>query len=415
MKKILIENLKPYKHNARTHSAKQIAQIARSIKEFGFNNPVLIDEDNTIIAGHGRVEAAKKLGLTEIPVVKITHLTEAQKRAYILADNRLAEKAGWDKDILAIELQNLVDIEEGFDISITGFETAEIDLMLYPQTGEEKDYEGLEEQNIPKRAEFGDLWQLGHHRLLCGDSLHKEAYERLLGLEKATIIVTDPPYNVKIDGHVCGKGKTKHKEFAMASGEMSDTEFIIFLKKTCQNMADFSRNGSLHFLFMDWRGAQNILTAGSAVYDELKNIAVWNKLSGGMGSLYRSQHELVFIYKNGTDPHINNIELGAHGRYRTNVWDYPGIFINNRLNKENIKLHPTVKPVGLLADILLDASKPHDIVLDPFGGSGSTLLAAERTGRKARLIEIDPHYCDVILHRSEKISAKKAVKLEGTL
>lgn len=411
MKTVKITELKPYPKNARTHSPKQIHQIAKSIKTFGFTNPVLVDKDNCILAGHGRVEAAKLAGLTEVPVVCITHLTPAQKKAYILADNRLAELSGWDKDILKVELEEIQSIECDFDLTSTGFEAPEIDVLLAPEapaTEENTDFLG---KTVPSRVKVGDLWQLGKHKLLCADCTKTSAFKRLLGVEKADLIVTDPPYNVKISGHV--RSGDNYREFAMASGEMSQNEFSQFLKGVFGLLTEYSIPGSLHYAFMDWRHIGEILTAGMSVYTTLKNVCIWNKLSGGMGSLYRSQHELVFVFKNGDTPHTNNIKLGVHGRYRTNVWDYPGIFIKNKVNKANIRLHPTVKPVGLLADILLDASPRKGLVLDPFGGSGSTLLAAERTGRQARIIEIDPHYCDVIIYRWEQQTGKKAVCVEG--
>lgn len=411
MEKVKIADLKPYPKNARTHSPKQIRQIAKSIKEFGFTNPVLIDKDNGILAGHGRVEAAKLAGLTEVPAVVIRHLTPAQKKAYILADNRLAELSGWDKNILKVELEELQSIEDGdFDLTLTGFDTPEIDVLLAPPDAPASENAGFLEKSIPSRVKSGELWQLGAHKLLCADSTQPVSFRRLLGEEKANLIVTDPPYNVKISGHV--RSSEKYREFAMASGEMSQSEFSQFLKGVFTLLAEYSIPGSLHYAFMDWRHMGEILSAGMSAYTVLKNVCVWNKLSGGMGSLYRSQHELVFVFKNGDAPHTNNIELGVHGRYRTNVWDYPGIFIKNKVNKANINLHPTVKPVGLLADILLDASPRKGIVLDPFGGSGSTLLAAERTGRQARIIEIDPHYCDVILFRYEQQTGKKALRVE---
>ena len=411
MTQIKISALRPYPKNARTHSPKQIRQIAKSIQEFGFTNPVLIDKDNGILAGHGRVEAAKLAGLTEVPAVVIRHLTPAQKKAYILADNRLAELSGWDKNILKVELEELQSIEDGdFDLTLTGFDTPEIDVLLAPPDAPASENAGFLEKSIPSRVKSGELWQLGAHKLLCADSTQPVSFRRLLGEEKANLIVTDPPYNVKISGHV--RSGEKYREFAMASGEMSQSEFSQFLKGVFTLLAEYSIPGSLHYAFMDWRHLGEILSAGMSAYAALKNVCVWNKLSGGMGSLYRSQHELVFVFKNGDAPHTNNIELGVHGRYRTNVWDYPGIFIKNKVNKANIHLHPTVKPVGLLADILLDASPRKGIVLDPFGGSGSTLLAAERTGRQARIIEIDPYYCDVILYRYEQMGGKELKLLQ---
>lgn len=410
MKTVKIAELKPYPKNARTHSPKQIRQIAKSIQQFGFVNPVLIDKENTILAGHGRVEAAKLAGLTEVPAVCISHLTPAQKKAYILADNRLAELSGWDKDILKVELEELQRIDCGFDLTLTGFDTPEIDILLAPETSAAEESGDFLGKQIPSRVKTGDLWQLGNHKLLCADCTQTSSFKRLLGTEKAHLIVTDPPYNVKIAGHV--RSGDNYREFAMASGEMSQNEFSQFLKGVFSLLAEYSHTGSLHYAFMDWRHIGEILSAGTAVYTALKNVCVWNKLSGGMGSFYRSQHELVFVFKNGDAPHTNNIELGVHGRYRTNVWDFPGIFIKNKVNKANIHLHPTVKPVGLLADVILDASPRKGIILDPFGGSGSTLLAANRTGRQARIIEIDPHYCDVILYRWEQQMGKKAVRIE---
>jgi len=409
MENIKINKLKPHPQNARTHSKKQIRQIAQSIETFGFTNPVLIDGKNNILAGHGRVEAAKLAKLAEVPCVRITHLTPAQKRAYILADNRLAELSGWDEGLLQVELEEINHLDCDFDLTLTGFETPEIDNLLQPDSASAPEKTDFLSADIPPRVQPGDLWQLGPHKLFCGDATKPQSYAQLLGKEKANLIVTDAPYNVKISGHV--RSSKKYREFAMASGEMSQSEFTEFLYGVFMLLVQYSVPGSLHYAFMDWRHIGEMLQAGR-VYSELKNICVWNKLSGGMGSLYRSQHELVFVFKNGTSPHTNNIELGVHGRYRTNVWDYPGIYLNGKANRANIHLHPTVKPVGLLADILLDASRRKEIVLDPFGGSGSTLLAAERTGRRARLMEIDSHYCDVILYRYEQLGNKEIKLLQ---
>ncbi len=401
MEKIEVKKLIPYKGNARVHGDKQITQIARSIERFGFNNPILVDEGNVVMAGHGRLAAAQKLGLTQVPVVRVSHLSEKEKKAYILADNRLAEKATWDQEQLTLELKEL-SVDTEFDLSLTGFETPETDLILYGQKEPDKAETWEEPLQIPKRVRRGDVWALGEHKLICGDALNPDTLALLLGDEKADIVLTDPPYNVKIAGHVCGNGKVKHPEFAMASGEMSEEQFHDFLLKTFQNLRTFSKDGSLHFAFIDWRHVRVMLDAGEKVYQDLKNICVWAKDAGAMGSLYRSRHEMVCVFKHGTAAHCNNIELGKYGRYRTNVWDYPGVRVQSRLTKGEPRLHPTVKPVGLLADVLLDCSRPGEVVLDVFGGSGSTLLAAERTGRRARLAELDPHYCDVILYRYEQ-------------
>ncbi len=404
--------LRPYARNARTHSPKQIAQITASIREFGFNNPVLIDRDGEIIAGHGRVAAAKKLSLDTVPCVRLEHLTEAQKRAYILADNRLAEKAGWNRDILAIELQHLTEIDVDFDVTVTGFEMAEIDLLL--GAGDKLDVKADPADAVPDVVDGpavtrpGDVWQIGRHRLICGDALSPETYTRLLAGEQAQMIFTDPPYNVKIDGHVSGLGAAKHREFAFASGEMTEDEFTRFLARVFSNLADAATDGAIHFVCMDWRHQGEVLAAARGTYTDLKNLCVWTKTNGGMGSLYRSQHELVFVFKSGRAPHINNVELGKHGRYRTNVWSYAGANAFSATRDDDLAMHPTVKPVALVADAILDCSKRKGLVLDAFGGSGTTLVAAERTGRRSAAVEIDPAYCDVIVRRLAKVAGLTA-------
>lgn len=411
-----MSQIKQYDQNARTHNAKQIQQIARSIKNFGFNNPILLDDNNTIIAGHGRFMAAQSLKLKEVPTIKLSHLSEAEKKAYIIADNRLAEKAGWDNEMLKLELGTLADMNLDFDLTLTGFETPEIDLIIFDEVIDQDHSDPadspLDEEKIQKRVSEGDLWQLGNHYLYCGNSLEKKSFKTLLGDKKAQMIFTDPPYNVKVDGHVGNKGKTKHNEFAFASSEMSADEFHNFLDTAIRNLKAFSKNGSLHYICMDWRHIYDLLKVGENIYDDLKNICIWNKQSAGMGSLYRSQHEFIALFKSGKNKHINNIELGKHGRYRTNVWDYPGVHASNH-HRDQIRLHPTVKPVSMIADAILDSTNQKDIVLDCFGGSGSTLLAAERVGRKAYIIEYEPKYCDVTIARFEKITGEKAALIKG--
>lgn len=406
-----VKNLRPYARNSRTHSQKQIRQIARSIERFGFCNPVLVDDQLQIIAGHGRVEAAKLLKKEVVPVVRLSHLSEAEKRAYVLADNRLAEKAGWDREILAIELQALVD--EGFEIEQTGFEMAEVDLILEeaqeaaPASQSAEDQVTLPAEGALACSRLDDLWCLGNHRLLCADARESAAYQTLMQGEKAELVFTDPPYNVEIDGHVSGLGKVKHREFEMASGEMTRSEFTNFLTAVFTQLVANSTNGSIHGIFMDWRHMEEMLVAGR-VYSEMKNLCVWNKTNAGMGSFYRSKHELIFMFKNGTAAHINNFELGQHGRYRTNVWDYAGVNTFKEGRLEELVMHPTVKPVALIADAMKDCSHRRGLVLDPFLGSGTTLIAAERTGRRARTIEIDPLYVDVAVRRWQAYTGKDA-------
>lgn len=403
--------LKPYSRNARTHSDRQIHQIAASIKEFGFTNPVLVDQEDRIIAGHGRVAAAKVLGLTELPVVRIEHLTEAQKRAYVIADNRLAEKAGWDADILKLELGELSALDLSFDLEITGFETAEIDFLIDSNTASVKEDPAEDIPNISGGNPVtrpGDLWLLGDNKLLCADARQPASYKSLMNTEKARVVFSDPPYNVAIDGHVCGLGSIKHREFACASGEMSKEEFTTFLACVFRNLVEVSLDGAIHYQCMDWRHVGEMIAAGESAYSELKNICVWVKDNGGMGSFYRSQHELVFVFKVGEAPHLNTIELGKHGRYRTNVWTYAGINTLKKNRMDELAMHPTVKPVALVSDILKDASRRGEIVLDPFGGSGTTVIAAEKTKRNARLLEIDPLYCDVIVRRWQAFTKREA-------
>ena len=403
--------------NARTHSPKQVAQIAASITEFGFITPVLIDRTGEIIAGHGRVAAAKKLDLKTVPCVRIEHLSEAQRRAYILADNRLAEKADWDPELLALELQDLSAPELDFDVTLTGFEMAEVDMLLRSDFNDETSSSPADEVpeplNEPPVTRLGDIWHIGRHRLICGDALDSTTYDRLLSGDLAQMVFIDPPYNVRIDGHVSGLGGVKHREFAMASGEMSDDEFKHFLVANFANLAQFSTDGAICFVCMDWRHLREVLTAAESTFTEVKNLCVWTKTNGGMGTLYRSQHELVFVFKSGRGPHINNVQLGKHGRYRTNVWQYAGANTFSASRDDDLAMHPTVKPVGLVADAILDCSNRNSIVLDAFAGSGTTLVAAERTGRSGHAIEIDPRYCDVIVRRLEKVTGLEAT-LAGT-
>jgi DNA modification methylase len=415
IEKLPIDSLHPYAGNARTHSKRQIRQIANSIERFGFCNPVLIDDQRQIIAGHGRVAAARLLGVDQIPTVELAHLSDAEKRAYILADNRLAEKAGWDREILAIELQALINLN--FEVELTGFETAEIDLVLEEASEATGASPGPEDQipsykTGPTVGRLGDLWELGPHRLLCADARDPGSYAQLLNHVKATFVFTDPPYNVPIDGHVCGLGRIRHGNFAMGCGEMSEGEFTAFLAVVFRQLKANTVDGSIHQICMDWRHMSEMLVAGKAVYSELKNLCVWSKRNAGMGTFYRSRHELVFVWKDGTAPHINNFELGQFGRSRSNVWDYHGVNSHKPGRLEELAMHPTVKPVALVADAIKDCSRRNDLVLDPFAGSGTVLIAAERTGRRAAALEIDPHYVDIAVKRWQEYTGKAAVLVE---
>ncbi len=414
-----LADLRPYKRNARTHSRKQVQQIARSIERFGFVNPVLITGNGDIIAGHGRVEAARQLGMASVPTLAIDHLSDAERRAYILADNKLALNAGWDKELLALELQELIDLD--FEIDLTGFSVAEVDIVLDEARGASIAGTDTPEDEVPIASgpavtRPGDIWLLGNHRLICGDAQDPEVFAALLPGERADLVFTDPPYNVKIDGNVCGLGNVRHREFAFASGEMSERQFTQFLTATLGNAAATMRDGAIAFVCMDWRHMGELLEAGRACFTELKNLVVWNKTNGGMGTFYRSKHELVFVFKQGAGEHTNNFGLGGGGRYRTNVWDYAGINAIREGRSDELAMHPTVKPVALIADAIADCSRRGEIVLDCFAGSGSTLIAAEKTGRRARVIEYDPLYCDTIVRRWERYTGKGARhKASGSL
>jgi DNA modification methylase len=409
-----VASLAPFATNARTHSKTQIRKIAESIRAFGFTNPVLIDKTDTIIAGHGRVEAAKLLGLEQVPTIRLESLTPAQIRAYVIADNRLAEDAGWDDQILKIELQNLI-LDGSIDVSCTGFETAEIDLIISEVPPEDESDDDLPATVGPPVSGPKDLWHLGPHRILCGDARAETVLAQLMGEKRADIVFTDPPYNVVIHGHATGNGKTHHMEFAMASGEMTEVEFREFLSASLSQLAAWSKNGSVHYVCMDWRHMSELLAAGKQAYDSLLNLCVWAKDNGGMGSFYRSQHELIFVFRNGKAQHRNNIQLGKFGRYRTNVWQYPGANTLSRSGTEGdlLSMHPTVKPISLAADALLDASARGEIVLDAFLGAGTTLLAAERVGRVCYGLEIEPKYVDLAIRRWQMLTGEHAI-LDGT-
>jgi DNA modification methylase len=396
--------------NPRQHSQKQVRQIADSIQEFGFIAPIVVDDRSEVIIGHGRVLAAKHLGMDEVPVIEVRHLSPAQLKALRIADNKLALNAHWDERLLGESFLELQALNLDFNLEITGFALPEIDLTIQNlslSAVEDPEAQQSAVTGVPV-CRAGDLWQLNDHRLLCGDATNGASFERLMDGQVANLVFADFPYNVKIAGHVSGHGKTSHREFQQASGELSDREFTRFLVRSSELLARNSINGSIHFLCMDWRHAENLLAAGKEVYSELKNICVWVKDNAGMGSLYRSQHELVFVFKSGTAAHTNNIELGKHGRHRTNVWNYPGTSTMSRKGEKLLELHPTAKPIPLVMDAILDCSKRGDVVLDSFLGSGTTLLATERTGRQCRGMELDPLYADTAIRRWQNLTGADA-------
>lgn len=398
--------------NARKHSPAQIGQIAKSISTFGFLVPILVDRTGKVIAGHGRLLAATRNGWKDVPVICIEHLTEAQARAFAIADNRLTENSAWDEKILAVHLKELSALDLDFELDVMGFSFAEIDLKI--AAGDEAEDDAPADE-VPQPgvsvSRLGDRWKLGNHTLYCGDAQKGPSYDALMSGAYANVVFADVPYNVKVNGHVSGNGKIKHREFVQASGELSEPEFIAFLQTAFEQMARTSVAGSVHFICIDWRHLFELLTAGRAAYSEFLNLCVWAKPNGGMGSLYRSQHELVAVFKAGDGRHRNNVALGKYGRNRTNVWQYPGVTPFGRQTDEGnlLELHPTCKPVRLVADALLDCSARGDIVLDPFLGSGSTLIAAEKVGRICYGMDLDPGYVDTAIRRWQAWTGEKAV------
>ena len=403
-----------YARNARRHSRKQVTQIAASIREFGFNNPILVGPDNVLIAGHARLEAANQLGMKDVPVVRLGHLSDAQRRAYVIADNRLAELSDWSVELLELEVQELAKLEIEFPLEIVGFEGAQLEQLTDPQASKRDDKADLSPApQGPAVTQLGDIWLTGAHRLICGDALRAETYAALMPGEQARTMFTDPPFNLKIAGHVSGLGNTKHREFVQGSGELTKPEFTEFLRQFMSNAAGVSVDGAIHFIACDWRHLSELTASSEKVYSEFKQLIVWVKSSGGMGSFYRSRHELFGVYKVGTAPHTNTFGLGDTGRYRTNCWEYPGVNTFGPGRDEALAMHPTVKPVALVADAIRDVSHLGEVVLDPFGGSGTTLIAAEKTRRKARLIELDPIFVDVICRRWATYKGEPA-RLEAT-
>lgn len=406
-----VEALRPSPRNARTHSDKQIAKICASIRKFRFTQPILIDGEGEILAGHGRLLAAKKLGMGEVPTISLAHLTKADRRAYRIADNRLAELAGWDEDLLKVEFCELGEIDIDLP-ELTGFDIGDIEKVISdpaPLTKSDPadEVEPLKDDE-PAVTRLGDLWLLGPHRLLCADAKQPESYAKLLNGEKAQMVFSDSPYNLPNSGHVTTRRGVR--EFANAHGEMSKSEFTEFLKLTMQHQRDVSVDGAIHFQCMDFRHAHEMLEAGFSVYSELKNICVWVKPQAGLGSLWRSAHELVFVWKHGGAPHINNIQLGVYGRYRTNVWQYDAV---RSAGDADLGGHPTPKSCAMIMDAIKDCSKPNGVILDAFGGSGTTLIAAAKTKRRGYLLELDPLYADVIVRRWQRLFKAKAVHADS--
>jgi DNA modification methylase len=406
-----IATVRPNPRNGRTHSKKQLKQIAASIRQFGFINPLIVDSDNTVLAGHGRLAAADLNGLAHVPVIRFHHLSMAQKRAYVIADNKIAEQAGWDRELLAVELGELADLlpTEGLDVSLTGFEAAEIDLLLADMSSGHDPDDVV--PPLPQRAVTrpGDLWLLAKHRLMCGDARETANFDRLMNGVAAAAVFCDPPYNVRISA-IGGRGRVRHSEFAFGSGEMRPAQYRRFLCETLGNGARASAHGAVHYVCIDWRHIADLIDVGRELYYDMLNLVVWNKTNAGQGSFYRSQHELIGVFRVGAGPHRNNVELGRFGRNRSNVWTYPGGNTFGRGRMEALATHPTIKPVALVADALLDCTAKGEAVLDQFVGSGTTILAAEKVGRVAYAMEYEPKYVDAAIGRWQRMT-----KIEATL
>lgn len=410
-----VRNITFYGNNPRKHSKRQDKLLDRSVGAFGIVIPILIDGEGVILAGEALAKSAMRLGYTEIPVIRITHLDRSAVKALRIALNRLSELGEWDEEKLALEFRDLIELD--FEVDLTGFEMAEVDLIL---EAEQAVVPQNPEDFVPEVDEtivsiLGDVWCLDEHRVSCGDARDASAYAAILGGVKADMAATDMPYNVRIEGNVCGLGSVKHGEFVMASGEMSESDFDAFMDASIANLVKFSVTGSLHYLFMDWRHALSLQLVADNRYHELLNLCVWAKTNGGMGSMYRSRHELVFVYKNGTGPHVNNVQLGRFGRNRTNVWEYAGCNSPSKDRRADLKLHPTVKPVEMIADAIRDASNRGGLVLDAFLGSGTTIIACEKTGRVCAGLELDPKYVDVIVRRWQAYTGRQAVHAETGL
>jgi DNA modification methylase len=407
-----IESLIEYARNPRKNDA-VVDRMVGCIKEFGFRIPIVAKSDGSVVDGHLRLKAAKKLGMTEVPIVIADDLTDTQIKAFRLIANQSANWADWDEELLKLELEDLKNLN--FDLDLTGFDLSEVERLLRNDDIEEDDYDEMSpEENAKPISKVGDLWILGEHRLLCGDSTKIEDVKKLMAGKIADMIFCDPPYNVCIN-NIIGLGSVHHEEFQMASGEMTEDEFINFLTIVFKNLVAVSKDGSIHYQCMDWKHIYEIMVAGRVAYSEFKQLCVWNKDNGGMGSFYRSKHELIFVFKNGTAKHTNNFELGQYNRYRTNVWDYAGMnsFSEGDSGHKLLKMHPTVKPVRLVADAILDCSLHGELILDLFGGSGTTLIACEETDRKCCMMELDPKYVDTIIRRWQKHTNQEAI-LETT-
>lgn len=399
-----VDALKSYARKLRKNDAAHVREIANSISSLGFNVPLLVGKDNVVVDGDARLEAAKSLGLSSVPCIRVDHLDETEQRLLRLAVNRLGEKGIWDLGELEAEFRELIIADAPIEIS--GFSTDEVDQLIIGADEDAHEAVDLAPSRGPATAQVGDLLQLGSHRLICGDATDPAVIGRLMGNDVARVVFTDEPFNVAIEGHVTGG---EHREFVMASGEMTDAQFLDFNQKWMEAVIPYLIDGGILGTFIDWRGLPVAHAAATALGLTPLNLVVWAKTNAGMGSLYRSQHELLPLFKKGSASHVNNIALGKRGRHRTNLWIYPGASSLGSDARKGLQDHPTVKPTAMLEDALIDLTNRGDIVLDPFLGSGSTLMAAENSGRLCCGVELDPLYVDVIVRRYEAATGTTVV------
>ncbi len=417
-----IEQIAPFQNNPRKHPPKQIAMLESAIRKFGFNNPLLLAPASSspggpkkpsyeLIAGHARVIAARNIGMTTLPVIILPHLSEAERRAYRIADNAIALKGEWSLELLKTELEFVYNFDVEFDAKALGFEAPEVDAILFGEEDEDSGPGRGPDRSRAAISMLGTIWSVEHHRIMCGSSLDSDVWLSLMAGKLADLVLSDMPFNVPVSGHITGSGN--FEEFAMASGELSEAEFAEMIAKALTLQAEHARDGSLSYQFIDWRSVELMIREGRKVYNTLINLCVWVKSAAGMGSTYRSQHELIPVFRKGKTSHRNNVELGKHGRYRTNIWEYSGCTGFSAERKANLAMHPTVKNTQMIADAIMDSTGPGDLVVDAFIGSGTTALAAERIGRICYGIEIDPHYTDLAVSRLIEATGGDAADQNG--
>jgi DNA modification methylase len=406
---VLVADLKPLGHETRQHPRNQIEHLKKMLSAYGVVVPIITDDQNRVVDGRAVVIAAKELGISTISAVRISHLSDNQLRALRVALNKIVGLSSWNEPELKIEIEEILQIDPGLPLAI---DNPTLDLILDGTGADEEDDCPVIPLDHEPISRLGDQFQCGEHTIRCGNALNAHDYASLLGAEPANMMFADGPYNVPIAGHVTRSKSAQGHDFPMGKGELSPAEFETFLTTTLGLAAKHLRNGAISYVCIDWRGLSVTLAAGNAVFSKLLNLCVWHKPNAGMGSLYRSQHELVLVYKIGTVPHTNNVHLGRYGRNRTNVWSYVGQNSLSGSSKGKLALHPTVKPVAMIADAIRDCSNRGDIILDPFGGSGTTMIAAEKTGRRARLLELNPLYVDVAIQRWQRLTGQTSYHAE---